>query len=104
MKVLLSAFSCAPNQGSEPGLGWNWAMGGLFDLPVSGLAWIDVPGFEPHVAGPAWWNGGAFGPEGGVIGTICFVGATVLVLRSKRFRRDPATGAGARMLHEPEAV
>jgi hypothetical protein len=26
MKVLLSAFSCAPNQGSEPGLGWSWAV------------------------------------------------------------------------------
>jgi glycosyltransferase involved in cell wall biosynthesis len=26
MKVLLSAFSCAPNQGSEPGLGWGWAV------------------------------------------------------------------------------
>ncbi|HEX6590295.1 MAG TPA: type II CAAX endopeptidase family protein [Longimicrobiales bacterium] len=85
-------------------LGWNWAMAGLFDLPVSGLGWIDVPRFEPWVVGPAWWNGGAFGPEGGVIGTICFVGATVLVLRSKRFHRDPETGAGARMLHEPEAV
>jgi glycosyltransferase involved in cell wall biosynthesis len=26
MRILLSAFSCAPNQGSEPGLGWNWAV------------------------------------------------------------------------------
>lgn len=26
MKVLLSAFACAPNRGSEPGVGWNWAM------------------------------------------------------------------------------
>ena len=26
MKVVLSAFSCAPNQGSEPGLGWGWAV------------------------------------------------------------------------------
>lgn len=25
MKVLLSAFACAPNRGSEPGVGWNWA-------------------------------------------------------------------------------
>ncbi len=24
MKVLLSAFSCGPSQGSEPGVGWNW--------------------------------------------------------------------------------
>ena len=26
MKVLLSAFACAPYRGSEPGVGWNWAM------------------------------------------------------------------------------
>ncbi len=26
MKILLSAFACAPNQGSERGLGWNWAV------------------------------------------------------------------------------
>lgn len=25
MKVLLSAYSCLPNGGSEPGIGWNWA-------------------------------------------------------------------------------
>lgn len=26
MKILMSAFSCCPNQGSEPGVGWNWAV------------------------------------------------------------------------------
>jgi len=76
-------------------LGWNWAMAGLFDLPVSGLGWIDVPGFEPVVSGPAWWNGGPFGPEGGVIGTIAFVGATVLVLRSRWFARRRRAGERA---------
>ena len=25
MKVLLSAYSCLPSSGSEPGIGWNWA-------------------------------------------------------------------------------
>src|SRR5690348_5488417 len=25
MKLLISAFSCAPNYGSELGVGWNWA-------------------------------------------------------------------------------
>lgn len=24
MKVLISAYSCSPNRGSEPGVGWNW--------------------------------------------------------------------------------
>ncbi len=26
MKILMSAFACAPNVGSEPGVGWNWAI------------------------------------------------------------------------------
>ena len=25
LKVLMSAYACEPNQGSEPGVGWNWA-------------------------------------------------------------------------------
>lgn len=26
MKILISAFACEPNKGSEPGVGWNWAV------------------------------------------------------------------------------
>ncbi|MBF0198340.1 MAG: glycosyltransferase family 4 protein [Planctomycetes bacterium] len=26
MKILLSAYACEPDRGSEPGVGWNWAM------------------------------------------------------------------------------
>jgi glycosyltransferase involved in cell wall biosynthesis len=26
MKILLSAYACEPNKGSEPGVGWNWAV------------------------------------------------------------------------------
>ena len=26
MKLLLSAYACLPNAGSEPGNGWSWAM------------------------------------------------------------------------------
>lgn len=25
MRILLSAYACAPDKGSEPGIGWNWA-------------------------------------------------------------------------------
>lgn len=84
-------------------LGWNWGMAGLFDLPVSGLAWIDVPGFEPVVSGPDWWNGAAFGPEGGVIGTIVFVGAVVYALRTGWFTRELAEQPKDRLLSDPPA-
>jgi hypothetical protein len=26
LKILLSAFACEPNAGSEPAVGWNWAL------------------------------------------------------------------------------
>lgn len=26
MRILLSAYACAPDMGSEPGIGWNWAL------------------------------------------------------------------------------
>jgi len=36
MKILLSAYACEPNRGSEPGVGWNWAkqMAGFADVWV----------------------------------------------------------------------
>jgi glycosyltransferase involved in cell wall biosynthesis len=27
LRVLLSAYACEPSKGSEPGIGWNWALG-----------------------------------------------------------------------------
>lgn len=29
MKILLSAYACEPNKGSEPGVGWNWMLAAL---------------------------------------------------------------------------
>lgn len=26
LNILLSAYACEPNKGSEPGIGWNWAI------------------------------------------------------------------------------
>ena len=26
MKILLSAYACEPGKGSEPGMGWHWAL------------------------------------------------------------------------------
>mgnify|MGYP000039750467 CR=1 FL=1 len=48
--------------------GWNSGLGGLFGLPVSGVtfpALLRVTG-----AAPPPWSGGAFGPEGGLAGTL----------------------------------
>ena len=34
MKVLISAYICAPNRGSEPGAGWNWSLAAAQDNDV----------------------------------------------------------------------
>lgn len=26
MKILINAYACSPNMGSEPGMGWYWIM------------------------------------------------------------------------------
>ncbi|NNM35039.1 MAG: CPBP family intramembrane metalloprotease, partial [Gemmatimonadetes bacterium] len=39
-------------------LGWNWGLGFLADLPVSGLELIDAPLVEATVQGPDWLAGG----------------------------------------------
>jgi membrane protease YdiL (CAAX protease family) len=62
-------------------LGWNWSMASLFDLPVSGLTSLNTPFYEPVLAGPLWVTGGAFGPEGGIGGSVALLLALVAVLR-----------------------
>ena len=57
-------------------LGWNWGMASLLALPVSGLDFFELPLYQAVTVGPDWITGGAFGPEGGVIGTV----AKLLVL------------------------
>lgn len=65
-------------------LGWNWGMTSLLDLPVSGITALETPLYEPSIGGPAWVTGGAFGPEGGIVASLAFVAALVVVLRMPR--------------------
>ena len=51
-------------------IGWNWFMGAVFGFAVSGT---DVAGgslIRITVSGPELWTGGAFGPEGGLLGLL----------------------------------
>jgi uncharacterized protein len=76
-------------------LGWNWAMAGLLDLPVSGLDLVNAPFYDAVPTGPAWLTGGAFGPEGGVAGSMGVLLAVVLLWRFARrtpHRPVPAEG------------
>lgn len=63
--------------------GWNWFQGVLFGMPMSGTNFNAILRFDSH--GPTWWDGGEYGPEGGLLGIAarCLVILlTALVCRS----------------------
>ncbi|MEW9122417.1 MAG: type II CAAX endopeptidase family protein [Thermotaleaceae bacterium] len=60
---------------------WNWFMGNILGLPVSGSIIGKVSIIETNLTGPAWITGGAFGPEGGIIVTFILLLSIAIVLR-----------------------
>lgn len=77
---------------------WNWAQGNILGLPVSGSGFGQAPLFQLHLAGPAWWTGGAFGPEGGLVVTLTtLLGIIILVILLRRpagASQEPAVASG----------
>ena len=67
---------------------WNWAQGNLFGLAVSGNQADGGMLFDLMEAGPDWFTGGAFGPEGGLAVTLMLgVGMGIMLLRPRVDRR-----------------
>jgi hypothetical protein len=70
-------------------LGWGlhfaWAatMAIVFGLPVGGIATYSSL-VQTDVSGPAWFTGGAYGPEGALLTGIVFVVAMAVVYRATR--------------------
>jgi len=62
--------------------GWNAGLSMLFDAPVSGFA-FDVPGVDYTPGRHAWVDGGAFGPEGGIVTTIVLIAGTLAVIGAR---------------------
>lgn len=61
---------------------WNWALGSLFGLPVSGITTIAPnPLLHGTDLGPAWLTGGSYGIEGGLAGTIALVISIIFIWR-----------------------
>lgn len=58
---------------------WNWFMGNVLGLPVSGTIMGKASIIETKLTGPTWITGGAFGPEGGIIVTL-ILSASILIL------------------------
>lgn len=69
---------------------WNWALGSLFGLPVSGITDL-----APHPLlhgidlGPAWLTGGSYGIEGGLACTITLIVSTVFIWRTRLVSATP---------------
>lgn len=69
---------------------WNWAMGSLFGLPVSGVTrYAEAAVFRPAETARDWLTGGAYGPEGGAACTLVLVLSTIFVCRTRLLAADP---------------
>ena len=67
-------------------LGWNLTLASLA-APVSGTP-LPMPWLDYSMGGPRWLTGGAFGPEGGVIASLCIL--TGVLLAARRRKEVPA--------------
>jgi membrane protease YdiL (CAAX protease family) len=63
--------------------GWNAGLSMLFDAPVSGFKFVDVPGVDYLSGRHVWVDGGAFGPEGGIVTTIVMIAGTLAVIGAR---------------------
>lgn len=57
---------------------WNWVQGGAFAFPVSGVRYAGLIAVADS-GRASWLTGGAFGPEGGWLGTIALLTALPLL-------------------------
>lgn len=73
------------------GLHWSWnlGMGPILSLPVSGVH-IQPMLLRAELIGPAWFGGGAYGPEGSVVLTVVATAAIVWLVRTPRIAVSPA--------------
>ncbi|MBS3751141.1 MAG: CPBP family intramembrane metalloprotease [Anaerolineales bacterium] len=69
---------------------WNFFQGNVFGFPVSGANFRSATFIAIHQRGPDLWTGGAFGPEGGLLGVGMMIAGMVLTVFWVRFRRGKA--------------
>ncbi len=69
--------------------GWNWVMGAVFGVPVSGLLIPRQPLLLSMSGDPVWLTGGSYGCEGGAAATIVFLLGTLVIWRARWLRVSP---------------
>jgi len=71
--------------------GWNATLALGFEAPVSGYV-FPVPAIAYHAGAHRWIDGGAFGPEGGIVTTLVMLAGTVALVAWSRTSRttEPA--------------
>ena len=86
--VLGLAYALTGRLGFPIGLhtSWNFALSCVFGLPFSGVRTGEYPVLITSGAGPELWTGGAFGPEGGLLGTLAIVAGCIGLLIWVRLR------------------
>jgi membrane protease YdiL (CAAX protease family) len=72
--------------------GWNAGLALAFDAPVSGYM-FRVPAVEYSPGTHPWVDGGTFGPEGGIVGTIVLI-AGILAVIGRRVKQPRTWLAG----------
>ena len=68
---------------------WNWALGSVFGLPVSGLTLVSNPLMKATDLGPAWLTGGNYGIEGGAACTIALLCSSLFLWRTPLVSANP---------------
>jgi membrane protease YdiL (CAAX protease family) len=71
---------------------WNWVMGAVFGIPVSGLRIPQHPILVSAIE-PVWLAGGSYGSEGGAAATVALVVAIVVIWRARWLRVSPEMSA-----------
>ena len=72
---------------------WNFMMGQVFSLPISGLN-LAPRLFKAEVSGPEWLSGGSYGPEGSILFTVVCTLAILWLSQTKSITPSPAVEEG----------
>jgi hypothetical protein len=85
-------------------IAWNFFEGNVFGFPVSGGDYRAATFIGIEQGGPDLWTGGAFGPEGGLLGILVMLLGCALIALWVRWRTGRVGVHGALAEYEPRRV